>query len=333
MDGYSDAGIFADNPAINAVAQVIAESSLEARCPDSLWDIFDLLRKQLTTAQEHVLEDKITFMDFKDTCAAVGKGIQDELGTLKYNTDKSVDHSFAVSLVSLMDTKPGDKISRKDLMTLVREQVDAELDFTNDAILTAIEMNEDYQNRIRLKVDGFRALFESTLTKLSARNGSGKAALPPLFANKKSFYKYMFDGTGRTLGDIQLLSMGIGAFVPSYHTANFNLGVLPFVLTPTNIAQAAFASPAFNIFFEPTTEDTFQELANLLGEQHFHSMDAPVIGFPVLPVMVATYATRFNAIREFYIKAIEERSEMPEARDAVQDTLKWLKAREWGTED
>ncbi|CAM2011337.1 patatin-like phospholipase family protein [Acanthopleuribacter pedis] len=140
--------------------------------------------------------------------------------------------------------------------------------------------------------------------------------------------RYRYDRLN-LLRKIELFSVGVGSRVPGYHAADYNYGIVPFSLLPTNILQAFFTPPFMQLMYDPNTKYISTTAGRLLGDaDRFFRLDPEVIGFPVPPVIPATYLARIPSCRRLYLRAIEEQSSLipPEV---YENAVTWLLERGW----
>lgn len=130
----------------------------------------------------------------------------------------------------------------------------------------------------------------------------------------------------RVLNGIQVLSLGVGAEIPSFFTSNFNLGFLNFNMFPTNPYQKVWTPPALHLLYSPSTDHTDYESRQLLGDNYYRC-SPPVIGWPTPPVVLSLYLARFKPLRTFILNGITEA--MSRADVDLASCEAWLTKKGW----
>lgn len=132
---------------------------------------------------------------------------------------------------------------------------------------------------------------------------------------------------GGLYGKLSILSLGVGSQTPYYQKSNFDFGIMPFSLIPTNPALNHWFPPLIHLLLDPSTENTTYQATQFLGEEFFHRLNPQVIGWPVPPVLPAVHMARFRVWREFIIKQIEYQTRVAkqkEVEESIEATLDWL---------
>lgn len=142
----------------------------------------------------------------------------------------------------------------------------------------------------------------------------------------KAKEKFSLDAT---LGQVRLLSLGVGNRMPHYGMRDFDLGYLSFSLLPTNLRKLDIWPPMFYLALDPQVESSNFEAKQFLGE-HFMRLDPGVLRFPIPPVLASMYLSAFSVWREFILKHIRKGMDNRETGAALHATSQWLE-RVWRT--
>jgi patatin-like phospholipase/acyl hydrolase len=126
-----------------------------------------------------------------------------------------------------------------------------------------------------------------------------------------------------TLQDVRLLSLGVGNKVPHYERSNFNLGYLAFNMMPTNFKKKDYWAPIFYLLIDPQVEASNFEAKQFL-DFRFHRLNPGVLTFPIPPVLAAMYLSRFDILRNGYIRHIYEGMDAELTRNEITRTVDWL---------
>ncbi len=128
------------------------------------------------------------------------------------------------------------------------------------------------------------------------------------------------------VSSLQVLSLGVGNFIPHYFQDNFNLGFGNFNMLPTNPLQNAWEPPAAHLLYSPSTDHTDYEAKQLLDDNYYRC-NPTVIGYPTPPVVMSLYLARFRFFREQILKNIEKAFE--NAGDEMDQCSNWMIRRGW----
>lgn len=146
----------------------------------------------------------------------------------------------------------------------------------------------------------------------------------PLATERKEF------SLDKTLGQVRMLSLGVGNKIPHYWTRDFNLGFLSFSMLPTNLRKLDLWPPMVYLALEPQVESTNYEARQFLGD-HFMRLDPGVLGFPIPPVLASMYLSGYSVWREFILKHIRKGMHHLETGTALHETSTWLE-HTWRTQ-
>jgi len=144
----------------------------------------------------------------------------------------------------------------------------------------------------------------------------------------KSQEKFSLDAT---LGQVRLLSLGVGNSVPHYGMRDFNLGYLSFSMLPTNLRTLDIWPPMVYLALDPQVETANYEAKQFLGDR-FMRLDPGVLRFPIPPVLASMYLSAFSVWREFILKHIRKGMDNRETGTALHKTSQWLE-RMWRTSE
>ena len=126
-----------------------------------------------------------------------------------------------------------------------------------------------------------------------------------------------------------VLSMGVGAAVPTYFLPDFDFGVLPFHLLPTNAMNCFFGSPLLTFALNPAKNTTVYEASRLVGSTDYFRLDPPVIGPPLPSVINAAFLARFYICRQLILKGIYKLADSEAVDYEIDRAYQWMKDNKW----
>lgn len=126
--------------------------------------------------------------------------------------------------------------------------------------------------------------------------------------------------------DIEVFSLGVGTKEPTYFLRNFDFGGLTMNMFPTNLLNQFLFPPSAYMLYSPETYATDYIANNLLANNYIRC-DPEVLGWPVPPVVIGLFLTRFSPWRNFIVKGIEDA--MPAAAADLARCAEWLKDHGW----
>ena len=126
-----------------------------------------------------------------------------------------------------------------------------------------------------------------------------------------------------TLKSIRLLSLGVGNKIPYYNVSDFNLGYLSFNLLPTNFKNKDFYPAIFYLMLDPQVETSSYEAKQLI-QKRFRRLSPGVLQYPIPPILAAMYLSRWDLLRQRYIKTIHEGMNDSLTKEELSKTEAWL---------
>ncbi|MDJ0836210.1 MAG: patatin-like phospholipase family protein [Acidobacteriota bacterium] len=126
------------------------------------------------------------------------------------------------------------------------------------------------------------------------------------------------------LSRIVLFSLGVGRKPPRYQFRDFDFGMWPFMLWPTNFLQGEIFPPTVSLSLDAPGLYAQYKTKLFLGEQAFH-LDPPLLAPPFFPpTLIATTLSRFDVYRNFFVSAITNLIESPEAQPYLDEAADFL---------
>jgi hypothetical protein len=346
VDGYSDGGIFADDPAINAIAKVVQKGQHQLRLEQALEQVLAALM-ELADTMRGLLEQLLSGDAAGRDDAALRKTIQ------RTAVDKAIP---ALRHLAEIETPGPDELDELDDFIAVLQQT-AGLDGAGDRDTLEILLQTLMQQLSFIKsmhrhsatltpppeiaarhrrIEEYIAHLDNHLDYLKNhyRNSSriSKGILLGLrlfFAHANDIHADLIPHQSASLRHLQVLSLGVGSDKIGYFSPNINLGIAPFNILPTNPGQMSYYPPLMNLLLDPVDEAASFQAGQLLGAGQYHRLDPHVIGFPVPPVLYAAYLARIDFWRRFMAREITRQAKTEATRRVVQQALDWLDENRW----
>lgn len=125
----------------------------------------------------------------------------------------------------------------------------------------------------------------------------------------------------RHLDEIALLSLGDGACEPSYWLENFNLGMIPMSLLPTNPFRRDWFSPVWEVSVQAPVKEASYVARTLLVDR-YHRLDANLMEMPML---LASLYARSMFLRAHIFRHIDAVTRSAPSLEVVAATTAFLR--------
>lgn len=325
IDGISDGGAFADNPAPTAIAKVVEEIRKAEPDAEVFGEVVKLLvdvhDRQNSMIRQVKASEKAPSVGFGKHLFQFIKELEGYHSTLENQSHDILNHiaslqkqSNVINQVSTLD----------EFIDVVYTVCGQDLTLLKNTYETCYKTRTDKNILEELSV--VKQLFADS-QKNAKKQGAGQDKITSLITcieKRTKLYKMFHPSVGEILDRIHMLSLGVGNRDPYYWLENVNLGLIGVNAIPSNPYTKDFFPPIVQMLLEPSVEGAEFQAKQLLGPR-FHRLNPKVLDFPIPPVLPAIYLARYTVWRNYIIRQIRARAERPEVNDALHETLDWLK--------
>lgn len=353
--GIVDGGLFAADPSVCAIAKIVSHT----RGQTEQIDLYNELVQLCQELENHVYapiikhdevpEEIMHFLgEHSEQVIKRFLNIQKKLTTqhqnraLNQTITESMDR-FAEATQGLIEHHDADRIEKLHIFReIVKNQ--AEMFFSLIKLLNQVsffQANKKGRYLERLTKESL-AFIKANLPMTQQSKGGRESAHPEGFSEGLKFNNFdlffeeriyllekLESDAVQLLRHVSILSLGVGSEIPNYFMSDFDLGVFPFNLLPTNAIRNIFQPPAFKLMMDPTTDTITYEAKQLLGHEDYHRLNPPAIGFPTPSIFSSVYLAKFPIWRNYIAQQIRNAAETEAVQGLVNETRDWLRESKW----